>query len=67
MLVRQKALLEALIEEVGVVVHNIIDSFNSPQLRLQFVIVRLKDFNLHVIHVVFDKLKHSMAQGVRLL
>jgi hypothetical protein len=41
-----------------------VDSFNFFKLLLELVIVRLKNLNLHVIHVVFAELKHSVPKGI---
>jgi ABC-type phosphate/phosphonate transport system permease subunit len=41
-----------------------VDGFNFFKLLLEFVVVRLKNLNLHVIHVVFAELKHSVTKSI---
>ena len=60
-LVRQQALLEALIQEVRVMVHDIVDGLACAQLGLQLAHVRLKHFNLYEVHVILAELKHAVS------
>ena len=66
-LVGQETLLQAFVQEIGVMGHDLVDGLASAQLLFQFVVVGLKDFNLHVVHVVLAKLEHAMTQGICLL
>ena len=42
----------------------LVDRFNFFQLLLQLVVIGLENLNLHVIHVVFAELKHSVTKGI---
>ena len=47
--------------------HHIVNGSYCAELGLQLVEVWLKDLYLHVVHIVFAELEHSVPQGVCLL
>jgi len=47
--------------------HHVVDCFDGAQLGLEFEQIGLQNFDLHIVHVVFDELVHAVAQGVCLL
>ena len=46
--------------------HDIVDGLHCSQLLLQFMIVGLQNFDLHVVHVILAELEHPVAKGVGL-
>ena len=66
-LVCKKTFFEALVQEIWMVSHHVVDRFDWAELGFEFEEIRLKNFNLHVVHVVLYKLIHSMAQCICLL
>jgi hypothetical protein len=66
-LVSQKTLFKAFVQEIAMCCHDIINSFTRFKLLFELMIIRLKHLNLHIVHVVFAELKHPVPQGVRLL
>lgn len=48
--------------------HNdLVDCLDLLQLLFKLVVVWLKHFDLHVVHVILAELKHPMAQSIRQL
>ena len=64
--VGQQTLLQALVQEVVVSLHYIVDGLHVAtieELILQFQEVGLQNFYSHVVYVVLAKMKHSMSEG----
>jgi len=64
--VRQQALLQALVEEPVVRLHHVVDRLDVWRVQetvLEFQEVRLQNFYCHVVYVVLAKMKHSMSKS----
>jgi hypothetical protein len=66
-LVGEQALFETFVQEVGMEHNDLVDCLDLLQLLFKLVVVWLKHFYLHVVHVILAELKHPMAQSIRQL
>ena len=66
-LVREQALLEALVQEVRVVEHNIVDGLAGFELSFQLAHVWFKHLDLYEVHVILTELEHAVTERICLL
>lgn len=61
LLISQKALFQAWVQKIAMQSNNIVNSLYMLQRMFKLVKVWLKNFDLHVVHIVFWKLKHPVT------
>jgi hypothetical protein len=61
-LIGEQAFLEALVEELIVRLHDLVDSLHTLQLFLQLQEIRLQNLNCHVVYVVLAEMQHFVTQ-----